>query len=333
MRRVVRNCLTNTLPERELNYLLEGAVIKRYRAGDVIFNEGDKPDGLYLIRRGSIIISRKIGGKDEVLSYIVTGNYFGEMALVSERPRSATARAASDAEVVLLKPSKVVAVLERNTDLRDQLALRYREYAAYDKRRGEHQGKLESLFSFLIQQGVGEATDVLLMDYSLCIRCNNCEVACANTHDGIPLFRREAGITHGQVHLPNACRHCEHPYCMLDCPPNVIHKSVKGEVFIADGCIGCGNCMNNCPYDAIQMAVVDPAFRKPDLWQVLLGRNARPQAKDAPANEAKVAIKCDLCKDNAMGPACVRACPVGAALRVSPEALSQTMRGSTETSE
>ncbi|MDP4027472.1 MAG: cyclic nucleotide-binding domain-containing protein [Gallionella sp.] len=329
MKRVVRNCLTNTLPESELNYLLKGATIKRYKAGDVIFNQGDKADGLYLIRRGSIIISRKIGGKEEVLSYIVTGNYLGEMALVSERPRSATARAASETEIVLLRASEVIAVLERNTELRDQLVLRYREYAAYDKKRGEQQGKLESLFNFLIQQGVGEATDVLLIDYSLCIRCNRCEAACADTHKGIPLFKREAGITHGHVHLPNACRHCEHPYCMLDCPPNVIHRSVNGEVFIAEGCIGCGNCKNNCPYDAIQMAVVDPNFKKPNLWQALLGHANRGGVEHISDDIlAKNAIKCDLCKDNLSGPACVRSCPTGAALRVSPEDLSQTMRGS-----
>ena len=327
MKRVVRNCLTNTLPESELNFLLQGAAIKRYKAGEVIFHQGDKADGLHLIRRGSVILSRRIGGKEDVLSYIVTGNYFGEMALISERPRSATARTASDAEVVLLKPQAVITVLERNTELRDQIALRYREYAAFDKARGEHQGALESLFNFLIQQGVGEATDVLLIDYSLCIRCNNCETACANTHKGIPLFRREAGITHGNIHLPNACRHCEHPYCMLDCPPNVIHRSINGEVFIADGCIGCGNCINNCPYDAIQMAVFDPTFQKPGLWQALLGRNKRDENKGASDDAlAKNAIKCDLCKDNIMGPVCVRSCPTGAALRVSPEAISQTLR-------
>lgn len=328
MKRVVRNCLTNTLPESELNYLLQGATIRRYKAGDVLFHQGDKADGLYLIRRGSVIISQVTGGKEDALSYVITGNYFGEMALISDKPRSKTARAASATEVVLLKAPVVVAALERNTDLRDLLAARYRENAQ-DQKIIEPQSKPDNLFTFLIQQGVGEATDVLLIDYSLCIRCNNCETACANTHRGIPLFNREAGPTHGHIHLPTSCRHCEHPYCMLDCPPNVIHRSVNGEVFIADGCISCGNCKNNCPYDAIQMVAVNPKFKKPGLWQALTGgayqgEESRISGDDLP----KKAIKCDLCKDNAMGPACVRSCPTGAAIRISPEALSLTMRDS-----
>jgi CRP-like cAMP-binding protein/thioredoxin reductase len=328
MKRVVRNCLTNTLPESELNYLLQGATIRRYKAGDVLFHQGDKADGLYLIRRGSVIISRTAGGKEDVLSYVVTGNYVGEMALVSDKPRSATARAASATEVVLLKAPVAIAVLERNTELRDLFAARYRENA-HDEKMVEPQSKPDNLFTFLIQQGVGEATDVLLIDYSLCIRCNNCETACANTHQGIPLFNREAGPTHGHIHLPTSCRHCEHPYCMLDCPPNVIHRSVNGEVFIADGCISCGNCKNNCPYDAIQMAAVNPEFKKPGLWQALLGSTNHGEKKHISDDDSpKKAIKCDLCKDNAMGPACVRSCPTGAALRISPEALSLTMRDS-----
>jgi len=330
MKRVVRNCLTNTLPESELNHLLQGATIKRYKAGDVIFHQGDKADGLYLIRRGSVIISQVTGGKEDVLSYVITGNYFGEMALISDKPRSKTARAASPTEAVLLKAPVVIAALERNSDLRDLLAVRYRENAR-DKKIIEPQNKPGNLFTFLIQQGVGEATDVLLIDYSLCIRCNNCEAACANTHGGISLFDRGAGPTHGHIHLPNSCRHCEHPYCMLDCPPNVIHRSVSGEVFIADGCIGCGNCKNNCPYDAIQMAAVDPEFKKPSLWQALLGGVMPGEKNRMPRDDQfKKAIKCDLCKDNATGPACVRSCPTGAAFRISPEGLSLTMRDSSD---
>lgn len=333
MKRVVRNCLTNTLPESELNQLLKDATIKRYKAGDVLFQQGDKADGLYLIRRGAVIISQVTGGKEDVLSYVITGNYFGEMALISDKPRSKTARAASATEVVLLKASVIIAALERNTDLRDLLAARYRENA-HDNKMIEPQSKPGNLFTFLIQQGVGEATDVLLIDYSLCIRCNNCEIACANTHGGISLFGREAGPTHGHIHLPTSCRHCEHPYCMQDCPPNVIHRSVNGEVFIADGCIGCGNCKNNCPYDAIQMVAVDPEFKKPGFWQALL-RGARHDEKGSiPGGDLpKKALKCDLCKDNMMGPACVRSCPTGAALRTSPEALSLTMRDSSATLE
>jgi Fe-S-cluster-containing hydrogenase component 2 len=75
------------------------------------------------------------------------------------------------------------------------------------------------------------------------------------------------------------------------------------------------------------MVAVNPKFKKPGLWQALTGgayqgEKNRISGDDLP----KKAIKCDLCKDNAMGPACVRSCPTGAAIRISPEALSLTMR-------
>jgi Fe-S-cluster-containing hydrogenase component 2 len=183
------------------------------------------------------------------------------------------------------------------------------------------------VISFLMSQGVGEATDVLLIDESLCIRCNNCEIACAETHDGTSRLNREAGPTYAYIHIPTSCRHCEHPHCMKDCPPDAIHRAPDGEVFIADNCIGCGNCEKNCPYGVIQMA--SPPERKPGLLQWLLfGRGPGPGKVDESllkpgAEKIKKAVKCDMCKDIKSGAACVSACPTGAALRISPDKLTE----------
>jgi Fe-S-cluster-containing hydrogenase component 2 len=181
---------------------------------------------------------------------------------------------------------------------------------------------------FLIDQGIGEATDVLLIDEKLCIGCDNCEKACADIHDGLSRLNREAGRTYAHLHVPTSCRHCEHPYCMTDCPPNAIHRGPDGEVFIDETCIGCGNCQRNCPYDVIRMDKV-PAEKPPLLAWLLFGAGPGPGEPDKKwkeahkkkkgAGEAKVAIKCDMCKGKEGGPACVRACPTGAAIRVSPE--------------
>ena len=51
------------------------------------------------------------------------------------------------------------------------------------------------VIEFLMRQGLGEATDVLLIDESLCVRCDNCEKACAETHHGVSRLNREAGPT------------------------------------------------------------------------------------------------------------------------------------------
>ena len=125
-----------------------------------------------------------------------------------------------------------------------------------------------SIVEFLMGEGIGEATDVLLIDESICVGCNNCEKACAETHGGISRLNREAGPTFANVHVPTSCRHCEHPHCMTDCPPDAIKRNSEGEVYITNDCIGCGNCVRNCPYGVIQMAPEPPG--KPGLFSWLL---------------------------------------------------------------
>jgi CRP-like cAMP-binding protein/Fe-S-cluster-containing hydrogenase component 2/thioredoxin reductase len=322
LKRAVRTYLAPMLPEAELDALLEqGVQVKKYGGGEILFSEGDAPDGLYLIRRGSVTISRRIAGRDVVLSYLSAGNYVGEMALLSESPRTATVKAAVTTEAVVLDADVFKRVLSRNPRWREDMEQRFLDRLRVNAAM-EAQPDPGNIIAFLMQQGVGEATDVLLIDESLCVRCNNCEKACADVHDGTSRLDREAGPTFAQIHVPTSCRHCEHPHCMKECPPDAIHRSANGEVYVEDTCIGCGNCERNCPYGVIQLAAVDPKRSRPSLFSWLVlglgpepGMEPKPKSKDIP----KKAVKCDMCKDVRGGAACVRACPTGAAVRVSPE--------------
>ncbi|HET9653472.1 MAG TPA: cyclic nucleotide-binding domain-containing protein, partial [Usitatibacter sp.] len=115
VKRAVRAYLGPMLPERDLADLIDqGAQVRRYGSGEALFAEGDAPDGLYLIRRGSVTISRRIAGREVVLSYLAAGNYVGEMALLSESPRTATVKAAVTTEAVVLEASVFKRVLARN---------------------------------------------------------------------------------------------------------------------------------------------------------------------------------------------------------------------------
>jgi Fe-S-cluster-containing hydrogenase component 2 len=106
---------------------------------------------------------------------------------------------------------------------------------------------------------------------------------------------------------------------MKDCPPDAIRRAPNGEVYIQDSCIGCGNCERNCPYGVIQMAGEKEPATGLVSW-LLAGTGPGPGERQPLAESAsmKKAVKCDMCKDLSGGPACVRACPTGAALRMSP---------------
>jgi CRP-like cAMP-binding protein/thioredoxin reductase/Fe-S-cluster-containing hydrogenase component 2 len=318
-----------SLSEKDINDLAMNATLKNYAAGEELFHEGDEADGLYLIQRGSVTVSRMIGGHEVVLFYVAAGHYVGEMSMVSGEPRYGTVRAAIETQAVLIEASRMRDIIARNPEIRSVLDARYLQHLQEQEKRQQietmqdssgslgNQTTPSNLVSFLIQQGVGEATDVLLIDESLCIRCNHCEQACADTHGGATRLDRDAGPIFANIRVPTSCRHCEHPHCMKDCPPDAIHRAPHGEVYIDDSCIGCGNCQVNCPYDVIQMAVVHDQPER-SIWQMMLGIQPKSSPKvDGP----KVAVKCDMCKDITDGPVCVRACPVGAALRVNPEAL------------
>ena len=144
-----------------------------------------------------------------------------------KRRASATVKAAVTTEAVILDARSLRARCSRaipqwREEMETRFLDRLRANAAM-----EAQPDPGNIISFLMQQGVGEATDVLLIDETLCVRCNNCEKACADVHDGTSRLDREAGPTFAQIHVPTSCRHCEHPHCMKECPPDAIHRSAE----------------------------------------------------------------------------------------------------------
>jgi Fe-S-cluster-containing hydrogenase component 2 len=256
------------------------------------------------------------------------------MALIGNTRRTATVKAAVKSEVIKLDGASFKALLEMKPELlariKSDMASRQDLNAFMEAKKDSFSSVVDyysNVANFLVENGMGEATDVLLIDESLCVGCDNCEKACADSHEGLSRLDREAGRTYAHLHVPTSCRHCEHPHCMADCPPNAIHRGPDGEVFIDDTCIGCGNCQRNCPYGVIRMEAEPP--KKPGLlsW-MMLGMGPGPgepskkwSYKNADPNveKPKKAIKCDMCSGIDGGPACVRACPTGAAIRVSPE--------------
>ena len=82
---------------------------RRYNAGEVIFHEGEPGDEMFVILSGTVLISKFIpGAGDEALAFLDRGDYFGEMALIDDQPRSAGARAHNGEATVLAIPRDVI---------------------------------------------------------------------------------------------------------------------------------------------------------------------------------------------------------------------------------
>ncbi len=131
----------------------------------------------------------------------------------------------------------------------------------------------------------------MAVDTKKCVGCSDCVVAC-QTENRVPDgFCRDwvVEIVNGvfpevEVELRSErCNHCQNSPCVRCCPTGASHYTKGGIVMVtANDCIGCGACIQSCPYDA---------------------RYSHPQG---------YVDKCTFCKhrvDRGYGPACVEVCP------------------------
>jgi CRP-like cAMP-binding protein len=87
----------------ELTILGESMEERALRRGHVICREGDPGEEMFVVRRGSLVISKLVTGRvEQVLARIGPGDFFGEMSLFDRSPRSATVQADSDAMLLAL---------------------------------------------------------------------------------------------------------------------------------------------------------------------------------------------------------------------------------------
>lgn len=317
--RALRTYLAPEADEEQLAEVLATTKLCQFKANETIYKEGDPADAIHLIRSGSVTLSAHAADREVVLSYLAAGQYFGEVDLIAGDKRRQGARAAIKTETIRIDGAAFLKLLDENPKIREAVRARFRDQIQ-QRVRMEQAPERGAVMQFLLGEGLGEATDALLIDESLCVRCDQCEKACAATHGNVSRLDREAGATFDELHVPTSCRHCEHPHCMKDCPPDAIHRAPNGEVYIQNTCIGCGNCERNCPYDVIHMGI--ETKDRPSLWRwMLFGAGLAPgdESHAYPEGAIKKAVKCDMCRGREEGPACVQACPTGAALRVGPE--------------
>src|SRR5207247_8283537 len=100
--------LLRGLPVGQRAALMTGAVVCRFKRGEIIFNEGDPAGGMYFIREGRIEMSMKMAdGTSRVLGAAGVGDTVGELAALAGGPRPATARV-TEPTVPAYRPRDIV---------------------------------------------------------------------------------------------------------------------------------------------------------------------------------------------------------------------------------
>lgn len=109
-----------------------------YEPGDYIIKQGEPPSGFYVIEQGEVEIVRTLPEKPEgeVIATLGTGNFFGEQALINNRPRAASVRARTPVEVVVMGRNVFTTISKSLAPLRAALtaAITRRSSAAWQER-------------------------------------------------------------------------------------------------------------------------------------------------------------------------------------------------------
>ena len=74
---------------------------RRYLADEIIFDEGEEGQALYLVMSGRVIISRQLDAGREVVAELSAGSFFGDLALLDNSPRNAQTRALDNCELAV----------------------------------------------------------------------------------------------------------------------------------------------------------------------------------------------------------------------------------------
>jgi CRP/FNR family transcriptional regulator, cyclic AMP receptor protein len=109
--------LFELLDDNELNDLAAVIDSATVRMGETIFNAGDLGDSLYIVRSGEVELSVKdTAGQKIVLTVAERNDLFGELSMLDERPRSATAMSLVDSELLLLDRDDLLLLFQKQPD-------------------------------------------------------------------------------------------------------------------------------------------------------------------------------------------------------------------------
>ncbi len=118
-----RTPIFSQLTKRDLNALAQTARQRKYATGEVIVKEGGDAVGCFIVASGEVEVVKGLDSPDqkEVLATLGPGDFFGEMAIIDDSPRSATVRAINDTECIAITRWDFMAEVRTRPDIAIQM--------------------------------------------------------------------------------------------------------------------------------------------------------------------------------------------------------------------
>jgi len=90
---------------------------KSVPTGTILFREGDPGKDMYVLQSGRVQLTRRIKNEEKIVAVLMPGEFFGEMAIVNNRPRSATATVIEDAKMLVIDSRTFEAMIRGNAEI------------------------------------------------------------------------------------------------------------------------------------------------------------------------------------------------------------------------
>src|ERR1041384_219158 len=316
------------------------ALFRVFSKNHSLIREKAAIDRIYIIKRGWLKRSVETAADEDYLGHGFCFGLEGAMRNTAW-PYSVTLMGRTEALEIPLRQLRQYVAL-RESLMRELARFAPPALGAQVSSRPAVRAKQLSAQQSLITTGLVDATNLLVMDMDLCVRCGNCSLACHTIHGQSLLLRRGIHVTRLEAPKPGAiqsvlspsvCMHCQDPECVTGCPTGAIGRFALGQIDIdPKSCIGCGDCASQCPYNAISLISrkTKPAEANGGLknrFRDYLRLRPEPLPAAVDATEDLLAVKCNLCSDRVtLNPpdaktraySCEENCPTGALARINP---------------
>lgn len=90
---------------------------RKKAAGEILFREDEPGSEMFVLQSGKVRLTKRIRGVEKLLADVGPGEFFGEMAILNNKPRTATATVLEDAQLLVIDPKTFEAMIKANTEI------------------------------------------------------------------------------------------------------------------------------------------------------------------------------------------------------------------------